>query len=261
MKALILTFCLLAFLPFSLAHELSLKQAKENLRKAEAEEKKWKSKMEVACRRGIYQSAGSKRQSSMRMYRREANAQNRWGSTCRKSNDPTIVSVRNNLNNIRQRISNLQKETLVGQRYTTAQQQWDSASQAHLRQNTPHLIDTKEGRVLLEKLQFAKEEWFTLGAGLNQQRLKAWAELYGMEDGACGKDTTDPNVYRAYKAYQDIKTSCKTAEEEYFTSGLKVLNAKGELKGVETTDTHMHFEEQDDGRLTGTVHGSSGATR
>ena len=239
MKTIIFFF--LAFSNFSFSHEMTLKQVKEDKKKAEAELKKLCSKRDVICKRGRYVQAGSQNQQPFGRARAEKQAQNEWGRVCRKSNNPSIQQARNKLNDIRQKINKMKQETVIGQNYTKLQNEWDTGA---------YSTGTQEGREFLKLLADAKDDWFALSRGLDKERLKAWDALYG-DDGVCKKNTPDPDVYRAYEKWQAIKGKCEKAE-------LACISKETEVRELISAEHSMMRQEDQDDSESQTSEGSKG---
>ena len=243
MKAIILFFFSFAFSSFSFSHELpTLKQVKEDIKKAEAEAEKLCSKRDVICKRGMYKPAVSKGQHPMGRSRAEGQAQNEWARVCRQSNNPSIQQARNKLNDIRQKIKKMEQESTVGRNYTYLEKTWREKALS---------LDTQEGREHYQILSDAKDDWFAFSRGVNEERLKAWDVLYG-DKGVCQKDTPDPDVYRAYEKWQAITSKCEEAEwaciEKHFDILGLIIDKEDVKRALEPgrieIPSHFHFPEK-----------------
>ena len=214
MKALILTFVCLVLSNFSFSHEMTLRQVTADREKAEKEEKKLCSKRDVICKMGDYKSANSKQ--SIQYSRAERSAQNNWFIACRQSKKPSIVSNRKSLDEIKLRIDNLLTNSIVGQEFRALDKK---VKKLNLSRRT---AKTKEDRDLYHRWGNARMQWSSMTNALYQARIQRWDDLYG-EAGSCGRDTRDPEVYRAYETYQTTKSNCHKAELACLSKGDEVM--------------------------------------
>ena len=239
MKTII--FFSLAFSNFSFSHERTLKQVKEDIKKAEAEAEKLCSKRDVICKRGMYKTAGSEKRERSRA---ETQAQNEWARVCRQSNNPSIQQARNKLNDIRQKLKKMKQESTVGRNYTELRKAWREKEVTATSEPS-----RQEARELRQLFMDARDDWFAFSRGMNEERLKAWDVLYG-DKGVCKKDTPDPDVYRAYEKWQAITSKCAEAEADCEFQNLEIFLLKKEEEHIKLdrdTPSHIHFQEKDPG--------------
>ncbi len=138
-----------------------------------------------------------------------------WKNTCDTSKNYSISELNKQIKRIDKQIDDRIKNTIHGKAYNAFRNRLEELYK--LRDSNPKQFKTQDIQTEIHKLETAiridKQELSRITLHLQSARQKLVNKKY-KDDGPCGKDSPDPEVYKAYNKYLSKDTKCDKLDRE-----------------------------------------------